>query len=163
MTMQELVDYAYQLPADGYIDGKTLTGKIITVNSAFDSSYNNITVTIVVEGREDKPIECYRLKGNGVDAIAVGDTITVSGSLVNFRGEKIEFNTGCQLVSYVKEQNGGELDPSDINYVYGSYGTSELSLDVIFHFHGLENCNYLTRLHDITDIYFHSYDYAWER
>ena len=123
MTMQELVDYAYQLPADGYIDGKTLTGKIITVNSAFDSSYNNITVTIVVEGREDKPIECYRMKGNGVDAIAVGDTITVSGSLVNFRGEKIEFNSGCQLVSYVKVQDGGELDPSDINYVYGSYGS----------------------------------------
>ena len=119
MTMQELVDYAYQLPVGGYVDGKTLTGKITEVNTAFDSEYNNVTVTIVVEGKEDKPIECYRMKGNGADMIGVGDTITVTGTLTNYNG-KIEFDKGCTLDSYTKVQNGGELDPSDINYVYGS-------------------------------------------
>ena len=117
-TMQQLVDAAYALEVGGYIDGKTLTGKITEINSAYDSSYKNITVTIVVEGREDKPIECYRMKGDGADVIAVGDTITVTGSLTNYNG-KIEFNSGCQLVA-VQAENGGEQDPSDINYVYGS-------------------------------------------
>jgi len=122
MTMQELVDAAYALEAGKYIDGKTLTGKITEVNTAFDSEYNNVTVTIVVEGKEDKPIECYRMKGNGADIIGVGDTITVTGNLTNYNG-KIEFDKGCTLDSYTKVQNGGSLDPSDINYVYGSYGS----------------------------------------
>ena len=120
MTMQELVDAAYALEVGGYIDGKTLTGVITEVNSAYSEQYGNITVTIAVEGKEDKPIECFRLKGNGVDMIGVGDTITVTGTLTNYNG-KIEFNTGCQLTAYTLNQNGGEQDPSEIDYVYGSY------------------------------------------
>ncbi|MBQ8769034.1 MAG: PT domain-containing protein, partial [Oscillospiraceae bacterium] len=111
MTMQELVDYAYQLPVGGYIDGKTLTGVITEVNIPFSSQYNNVTVTIVVEGREVKPIECFRLKGEGADVIAVGDTITVTGSLTNYEG-KIEFNSGCILDSYVKAEPT-PTDPTD--------------------------------------------------
>ncbi len=119
MTMQELVDAAYALEAGKYIDGKTLTGKITSVDEAYNQQYKNVTVTIVVEGKEDKPIQCYHLKGNGADMIGVGDTITVTGNLTNYKGNKIEFDF-CTLDSYTKEQNGGELDPSDINYVYGS-------------------------------------------
>ena len=41
------------------------------------------------------------MKGEGADVIAVGDTITVTGQLTNFKGT-IEFNTGAKLVSYEK-------------------------------------------------------------
>lgn len=37
------------------------------------------------------------MKGTGVDTIKVGDTITVSGNLTNYKGKEIEFNTGCTL------------------------------------------------------------------
>ena len=120
MTMQEIVDYAYTLEAGGFVDGKTLTGTITEVNTAYDSEYENVTVTIVVEGKEDKPIKCYRMKGNGANMIGVGDTITVTGTLTNYNGT-IEFDQGCTLDAYTLNQESGEQDPSDVNYVYGSY------------------------------------------
>ena len=41
------------------------------------------------------------MKGTGADVIAVGDTITVKGTLKNYSGTK-EFDSGCTLVSYVE-------------------------------------------------------------
>ena len=73
-----------------------LTGTIITVDEEYSSSYNNITVTIAVEGYEDQPIQCYRLKGTGIDALQVGDVISVFGQIKNYKGT-VEFNTGCTL------------------------------------------------------------------
>ena len=108
----ELVDAAYALPAnEAFPEAVTLTGIISSVDTAFDSSYNNVTVTIDVLDSEgnviaDKPIQCFRLKGTGADLIGEGDTITVSGIIVNYNGSKIEFNSGCTLVSY--EQTGCE-------------------------------------------------------
>ena len=108
----ELVDAAYALPAnEAFPEAVTLTGIISSVDTAFDSSYNNVTVTIDVLDSEgnviaDKPIQCFRLKGTGADLIGEGDTITVSGIILNYNGSKIEFDSGCTLVSY--EQTGCE-------------------------------------------------------
>ncbi len=108
----ELVDAAYALPAnEAFPEAVTLTGIISSVDTAFDSSYNNVTVTIDVLDSEgnviaDKPIQCFRLKGPGADLIGEGDTITVSGIILNYNGSKIEFDSGCTLVSY--EQTGCE-------------------------------------------------------
>ena len=74
----------------------TLTGKIIRVDTKWSSYYKNITVTMVVEGHEDKPIMCYRLKGDGAKDLCVEDTITVTGILKNYYGT-IEFDAGCNL------------------------------------------------------------------
>ena len=74
-----------------------LTGKIVSIDEAYSSQYNNITVTIAVEGYEEYPIQCYRLKGNGIDALAEGDEISVFGSIKNHKGT-VEFDTGCTLV-----------------------------------------------------------------
>ncbi len=109
-TEEEIVNAAYSLATNETLPGTyTLTGIITKVNTAYDASYQNVTVTIVVDGMTDKAIECYRLKGEGADAIKVGDTITVTGTLKNYNG-KVEFDQGCTLDSYVPGQ-GGEVIP----------------------------------------------------
>ncbi len=99
-----LLEAAYAL-ADGISmnDPMTLTGVIAKVDTEYSADYKNITVTIVCDGVEDKPIMCYRLSGDGADVIAVGDTITVTGTMKNYGGT-IEFDKGCTLDSYTKAE-----------------------------------------------------------
>ena len=75
---------------------KTITGTISAIDTPWSEDYQNITVTIVVAGLEDYPIMCYRLSGEGAKDLAVGDTITVTGILKNYKGT-IEFDAGCTL------------------------------------------------------------------
>ena len=109
----EIVDAAYQL---GELEAlpyeSQLTGVITSVDTPFDEGYGNITVTIQVSGREDKPIQCYRLKGDGAKDLAVGDTVTVSGILKNYYG-KIEFDAGCLLLQVVKGEGTPVEVPTD--------------------------------------------------
>ena len=96
-TPAEIVDAAYALEAGASLEGTyTLTGKVTEIGTPYSEQYKNVTVTIVVEGCEDKPIVCFRLKGEGADTVKVGDTITVTGTLMNYNGT-IEFNSGCTL------------------------------------------------------------------
>ena len=76
---------------------KTITGTISAIDTPWSEDYQNITVTIVVGGLEDYAIMCYRLSGEGAKDLAVGDTITVTGILKNYKGT-IEFDAGCTLV-----------------------------------------------------------------
>ena len=101
-TDAEIVEQAYQLAEGETLEGThTLTGTIISVDSAYSNQYKNVTVTIAIAGAEGKPIQCFRLKGNGADQINVLDTITVTGTLKNYQG-KIEFDAGCKLEYYTK-------------------------------------------------------------
>ena len=96
---------AYALAAgESLYANKTLTGVITAVNTEWSEQYQNITVTIVVAGLEDFPIECFRLKGEGAATLKVGDVITVTGELLRYVNkdgttDKIEFNSGCQLIA----------------------------------------------------------------
>ncbi|MBQ2939223.1 MAG: OB-fold nucleic acid binding domain-containing protein, partial [Clostridia bacterium] len=106
-TPAEIVKAAYALEVGKVLSAGyqyTLTGVITKVNSAYDPGYGNVTVTIVVDGMTEYPIECYRLKGDGADKIKKGDTITVKGELLKYDNGtdegKVEFNSGCVLVSY---------------------------------------------------------------
>ena len=103
-TAEEIVNAAYALETNAVLSGThkyTLTGVITAVNSAYSEQYGHVTVTIVVAGMTDKPIDCFRLKGTGADVIAVGDTITVTGVIRNYNG-KVEFEANCTLDSYTK-------------------------------------------------------------
>ncbi len=116
MNSDEIIDAAYALE-DGQSLGydATLTGEIIAVDTPYSADYKNITVTIKVAGREDKPIMCYRLKGEGAESLMVGDIITVTGSLKNYKGT-IEFDAGCNLDEAKKGENTIEIpsDPQEI-------------------------------------------------
>ena len=101
VSMKEIVEQAYQLEAGAAMEGTyVLTGVISKVNTPWSADYKNITVTIQVAGVEDKPIMCYRLKGDGADALKVGDTITVQGAIKNYNGT-IEFDAGCVVSNII--------------------------------------------------------------
>lgn len=100
-SMVSIVDAAYALGVGQKMESeKTLTGTIISIDTPYDDNYKNITVSIVVEGREDKPIQCFRLKGDGARDLRQGDKITVTGFLLNYNG-KIEFDAGCTLAPII--------------------------------------------------------------
>ena len=106
MSYADIVDVAYGLE-DGLAleDTFRLFGTVTKIDTPWSADYKNITVTIAVEGKEDKPIMCYRLKGEGAENLKVGDAITVEGKFKNYKGT-IEFDAGCELVGYgeVKDQ-----------------------------------------------------------
>ncbi len=106
-TPEAIVDALYALESGETLPGGnyTLTGKITSIDEAYSEQYKNITVTIVVGDMTDKPIICYRLKGDGADALKVGDSITVTGTLVDFSGKK-EFNSGCTFVPATAGEGG---------------------------------------------------------
>ena len=108
MSAAEILDAAYGLEAgEAFATTCTLTGVISEINSAWSDQYKNITVTIVVDGKDDKKIECFRMVGDQAATIAVGDTITVTGTIKNYNG-KIEFDAKCTLDAVVKAEAPAE-------------------------------------------------------
>ena len=127
-SYQEIVDMAYALKnGESLPNVATLQGTVTTVNTPWDSGYKNITVTIVVEGREDKPIQCYRLKSGAADAsqIEKGDLITVTGTLKNYNGT-IEFDAGCVLDENLKGQGTiAKVEGSMLDIVKKAYALKD--------------------------------------
>ena len=96
----EIVNAAYALAEGAKLPyTSTLTGTVTEVEGL--TSWGAITLTITVEGCTDKPIVCYGMSGEGASELAVGDIVTVTGTLMNYKGI-IEFASGCSLDSYVK-------------------------------------------------------------
>ena len=84
---------AYDLDEGKALEGtRQVTGTIVAIPTAYSADYNNITVNLQVGGLDDYIIQCYRLTG-GAD-LQVGDTITVSGIIKDYKGTK-EFDKGC--------------------------------------------------------------------
>ena len=98
-TQAEIVDMAYALDKDAKLPEFTLTGTVVGIKSAYSSQFKNAELVMVVDGKEDKPILCYRVKGDGLDSIEIGDEITVTGILTNYKGT-IEFEAACTLDEY---------------------------------------------------------------
>ena len=90
---------AYELEDGKALEGaRKITGTIVAIPSAYSEQYGNITVNLQVGGLEEYIIQCYRLTG-GAD-LEIGDTITVSGIIKNYKGT-IEFDKNC---TYVKAE-----------------------------------------------------------
>ncbi len=104
ITSVRLAVSAYALEAGlSMNDASTMTGVITSIDTAWSDEYKNITVTIVPGGLTDYAVQCYRLSGEGAETLAVGDTITVSGTIKNYKGT-IEFDKGCTLDAVVKAE-----------------------------------------------------------
>ena len=107
----EIIDMAYELPRGSSLPAPvTLTGFITSVDTPYSEQYNNITVTIAIPGRLNKPITCYRMKGDDLDKLKTSDEITVTGVIKNYEGTR-EFDAGCQLVKCVP--GSGHTQPKD--------------------------------------------------
>ena len=115
VDMVEIVKAAYALEVGASLPYQsTLRGEIVAINTVYSAEYKNITVTIAVEGAEDMPIMCYRLKGEGIEDLAVGNIITVTGTLKNYSGT-IEFDAGCTLDAWEKGNAQEAItDPGEI-------------------------------------------------
>lgn len=99
-----ILDAAYGLGSMESLSGcHTLTGTVTDIITRYSSKYENITVEMTVVGCEDRPIQCFRLEGDGVEDLRVGDEITVAGQLMNYKGI-IEFDAGCILMAVVKAE-----------------------------------------------------------
>ena len=84
---------AYELEDGKALEGtRIVKGTVVAIPSAYSEQYGNITVNIQVGGLDDLIIQCYRLTG-GAD-LAIGDEITVSGIIKNYKGT-IEFDKNC--------------------------------------------------------------------
>lgn len=118
MDMLSVVDAAYALPSGESMESPVrLTGKIITIDSLWNPDFQNISVTIEITGAEDKPIQCYRLKGDGAQDLAIGNIITVSGIIKNYNGT-IEFDAGCLLENV---ETGSAVEaPADVAQILQS-------------------------------------------
>ncbi len=103
-TPEEILQEAYKLADGAVLSGGhkyELTGVILSIDTAYDEKYGNISVTIQVGNMSEMPIQCFRLAGEGAAELQVGDTITAKGEIKNYHG-KIEFNT-CELLNVVKK------------------------------------------------------------
>ena len=95
LTEAEILERAFALGVGDSLNGTfTLTGEITAIPTAYSEQYGNITVNIQVG---DKEIQCFRLKGEGAETLAVGNVITVTGVLKNYNGT-IEFDKDCTFV-----------------------------------------------------------------
>ena len=102
LSYEQIVELAYTLNDGDVLTGPyKLYGTIISIDTPWSEQYGNITVSIQVGEMADKPIQCYRLSGEGAATLAVGDQIIVEGALKNYKGT-IEFDAGCKLLSVVK-------------------------------------------------------------
>ena len=97
-SYDEIVAAAYELEDGAALEGTLrLFGTVVSVDTPFSAEYGNVTVTIAVEGMEEYPVQCFRLKGEGADKLAAGDALTVEGIIKNYKGT-IEFDAGCEIV-----------------------------------------------------------------
>ena len=98
MTYAEIVAMAYALEdQQATEDAYRLFGTVSSIDTEWNPDYQNITVTILVAGCEEQPIQCYRLKGEGAADLKEGDEIAVFGLIKNYKGT-IEFDAGCVLI-----------------------------------------------------------------
>ena len=100
LSYEEIVAAAYTLE-DGLAmeEPQRLYGTIVKIPTPYSEQYGNITVDMQIGELADQLIQCYRLSGEGVANLQVGDKITVEGILKNYKGT-YEFDAGCELIGY---------------------------------------------------------------
>ncbi len=97
MTATETLDALYALKDKESLKGThTLTGLVTAVTTPYTATNNYVTVVMVVEDKTEQPVTCYKMVGTGIDTVKAGDTITVTGTLKNYKGT-YEFDSGCTL------------------------------------------------------------------
>ena len=124
----EIVDAAFALEPGKALEGdKTLTGVVSAIVTPYSSQYSNVTVNMTVKDShgEDKTIQCFRMKGDDAETVAVGDTITVTGKIKNYKKSDtvsiVEFDQNCTFVTVKKgeEQKLPETEAEILEAVFG--------------------------------------------
>ena len=82
-----------------------LTGKVLQVEQ-YNDQYKSVTLTFKVG---DTTLECYQMKGNGVDKVKSNDTITVQGVIKNYAYQNASGETKTKLEFAWHEASGTEV------------------------------------------------------
>ena len=78
-TLAEMLAAASKLDNETYLPyTTTIQGKVSSIDEEYNTTYKNITFYVDVDGTQ---VYCYRVKGDGMDTLAVGDTVKVEGNL----------------------------------------------------------------------------------
>ncbi len=85
-----------------YPNQVTLVGVVDNISYAYTPNATSITVDIKILNHSDYVVKCYKLAGDGIDRVSVGDTITATGKILNYYAT-IEFN-GCTLLDIDKHE-----------------------------------------------------------
>ena len=134
-TASDILDAAYAL-APGETLGEqgetfTLSGTVTSIDTAYSAQYQNVTVTMTVDGdSEQRTIKCFRLKGEGADVLAVGSQITVTGPITNYNGT-VEFNTGCTLDAILDFETQVAYELSKVEIPASVTDTATVSLPTV--------------------------------
>lgn len=109
-SQEDIVNEAYALGNnESMSEPRTLTGTITSISGVYLDLDGAITFVMQIGDLADKPITAFKAKGEGFDKLAVGDTITITGTLKNYYQEAsgtkpakntIEFDSGCTIDSY---------------------------------------------------------------
>ena len=99
--IQKILDEASTLGNQEKLEGeRTVTGTVKEITDAYSSQYKNITF-ILTDGTAD--ILVFRSKGECAATLKVGDTVTVTGEVINYDGT-IEF----QYAALTTENESGK-------------------------------------------------------
>ena len=78
-TLEEMLAEASKLENKEYLPyTTTIEGQVSEIADPYSTQYKNITFYVNVNGTQ---VYCYRVKGEGMDTLAVGDTVKVVGNL----------------------------------------------------------------------------------
>ena len=143
---QVTIDNAFALTGSQTLQA-TISGTVVSVREAYNAGYNNATFTIRVRGGYvgEQDLLCYRCKPAGATEVAVGQTVTVSGTIINYNGT-IEFNNtstytikgGTVTTTTTRAPVSGSID------VDGIYDSKE-DVGLYIHLYGKLPKNYVTK------------------
>ena len=81
-TLEEQLAEASKLENKTYLPyTTTIEGKVSEIADPYNTQYKNITFYVNVNGTS---VYCYRVKGEGMETLAVGDTVKVVGNLTAY-------------------------------------------------------------------------------
>ncbi len=83
----------------------SVIGVIESIDTAYDSGYNNISVTIT-DGNDS--IKAYRMVGG--ETLTVGTKIVVAGALLNYNNNTPEFAQGCTYELVLDDNTAGIVE-----------------------------------------------------
>lgn len=115
-TPAELVAAIKALGSDEYFVGNCiLTGYISDIKYPYTNTNKTPTFTIMVSGEE---VYCYKATGSLAADFVLGDVVTLSGKMMNFKGNTVEFDqaeiTACKkTISSATLNIGTNID---VNY-----------------------------------------------
>lgn len=119
-----IMDMAYDLSVSESLGGTfTLTGIVTEIDIKYSAS-KGICLYMDVNEPKHRELYCYQLKGDGANVIGKGDTVTIQGSIKNYKG-MIEFDKGCTLLSYTLADGSQGDTPTDGNDPYKNVSKSQ--------------------------------------